>query len=309
MKAKAIRFFMLLFLSSCLFEAADALAGNVYGTSSVIFDFANNRTRGYSRTQLDYETAEWYTAYVCGELYKNGVYQVRSCQGGIITATQWTQYTGVSSTGYVLSDHYVDMKLYDEEQFSYVDYEGYRFLRGTSNPIEWLYLPPDVFGYRNPVSINLGNTTFFRPVVKIVSNAFSPPTVSTSGISQSNGSASITASTACANTALCLVAGDYAVVEMLKETSGGTFNFLPTSRQMNVVLDLGGVVQAGFSVTATSSPPAPNNVFTFSYRILDVRRPSGDPGTPDDDTSIGPQVQLDPATGTAAMPRTLTVNP
>lgn len=88
---KAIRLFIMVVFFLTVFEAIDALAYNVYGTSAVIYDFANNRTRGYSRTLLDYDTADYYTAYVCGELYKNGVYQVRACQSGLLSATIYTQ--------------------------------------------------------------------------------------------------------------------------------------------------------------------------------------------------------------------------
>jgi hypothetical protein len=154
---KTIRLFIMLVFFSCVFGAIDALAGNVYGTSAVIYDYANNRTRGYSRTQVDYATAEYYTAYVCGELYKDGVYQVRACQSGIITATIYTQYTGTSATGSVVSDHYVDMKYFDEEQSSYIDYSGYRFLPGNNYPIDWFFYPAEIFGYF-PVSIYLGST-------------------------------------------------------------------------------------------------------------------------------------------------------
>jgi len=157
---KAIRLFMMLVLFSCVFGTIDALAGNVYGTSAVIYDYANNRTRGYHRTQVDYDTAEYYTPYVCGELYKDGVSQVRACQSGTITAAIYTQYTGTSSAGSVLSDHYVDMKYFEDEQSSYVDYLGYRFSSGSSFPTDWFFYPADIFGYFNPVSIHLGSTYF-----------------------------------------------------------------------------------------------------------------------------------------------------
>ena len=127
---KTLRFLAMAALFFGVFQSVDAFAYNVYGSSAVIYDFANNRTRGYSRTQLDYDTAEYYTPYVCGELYKDGVWQVRSCQGGLITATLYTQYTGTSGTGSVLSDHYVDMQFFDEGEQSYVDYFGYQFLPG-----------------------------------------------------------------------------------------------------------------------------------------------------------------------------------
>lgn len=65
----------------CVFQSVEAMAGNVYGSSSVVYDLANNKVKGISRTILDYETAAYYTPYVCGELYKEGVSQVRACQG------------------------------------------------------------------------------------------------------------------------------------------------------------------------------------------------------------------------------------
>jgi len=168
---KALRLFIMVILFLSVFGGIDALAYNVYGTSAVIFDFANNRTRGYSRTLLDYDTAEYYTAYVCGELYKNGASQVRACQSGFLSATIYTQYTGVSDTGSVLSDHYVDMIYYDDEESSYVDYAGYRYLPGYSYPIDWFFYPAEIFGYHYPLSIHLGSTTAVKPVIKIITSA------------------------------------------------------------------------------------------------------------------------------------------
>ena len=100
-----------------------------------------------------------YTAYVCGSLYKNGSEQVRACQGGFITASVNTQFTGVSATSSVTSDHYVDMQFFDEGNQSYVDYSGYSFLPGYTYPLEWLFSPANILTYLQPVSIRLGSTT------------------------------------------------------------------------------------------------------------------------------------------------------
>lgn len=156
---KALRFSFMAALFLCVFQLIDAMAYNVYGSSAIVPDVANNKVRGYSRTQLDYDTADYYTAYVCGSLSKNGVEQVRACQGGFITATIITQFTGASATSSLISDHYVDMKFFDDENQSYVDYTGYRFLPGYSYPTDWLFYPANIFGYHYPVSIHLGSTT------------------------------------------------------------------------------------------------------------------------------------------------------
>ena len=92
-------------------------------------------------------------------LSKNGVEQVRACQGGFITATIDTQFTGASAASSLISDHYVDMQFFDDENQSYVDYTGYRFLPGYSYPTDWLFYPANIFGYHYPVSIHLGSTT------------------------------------------------------------------------------------------------------------------------------------------------------
>jgi hypothetical protein len=138
--------------------SVEARADYVYGSSAIVNDDANNTVRGYSRTELDYDAFEYYTAYVCGELYKDGVSQVRACQGGYITASINTQFTGVSSTSYLISDHYVDMQFYDEENQSYDDYSGYSFLPGYTYPTDWLFYPAYQFTYHYPQSVRLGST-------------------------------------------------------------------------------------------------------------------------------------------------------
>jgi IPT/TIG domain-containing protein len=153
---KALKWVMMAGCFFGVFQSVEARAGNVYGNSYIVFDLANNKVKGISKTMLDYETAAYYTAYVCGELYKDGVSQVRACQGGLITATINTQFTGIAP-GSVVSDHYVDMQYFDEEYQSYIDYEGYQFTSPGSYPIDWYFLPADIFAHF-PVSIYLGNT-------------------------------------------------------------------------------------------------------------------------------------------------------
>lgn len=251
---KAIRLFMMLVLFSCVFGAVDALAGNVYGTSAVIYDYANNRTRGYSRTQVDYDTAEYYTAYVCGELYKDGVYQVRACQSGMITATIYTQYTGTSVTGSVLSDHYVDMKYFEDEQSSYVDYSGYRFSPGNSYPGDWFFYPADIFGYFNPVSIHLGSTTAVAPFITL--NAFGSWDPDTIGNTASSDiSISVSASSG-------LPSGTQVTLNFGSSVSGGTVNFSiapkPNTSQFTFSIASGEQKEITPRYTVNSFTSAPN---------------------------------------------------
>jgi IPT/TIG domain len=168
---RALKSIMMAGCVFCVFQSVEARAGNVYGNSSIVFDLANNKVKGISKTILDYETAAYYTAYVCGELYKDGVSQVRACQGGLLTATINTQFTGITA-GSVVSDHYVDMQYFDEEYQSYIDYEGYQFTSPGSYPIDWYFLPADIFAYY-PVSIYLGNT--YGEIKKPHISSISPP--------------------------------------------------------------------------------------------------------------------------------------
>jgi hypothetical protein len=157
---KAIRYAIMLALFSCVFQSVEAMAQQyVYGHSDIVYDYANNKVRGHSRTELDYDTAAYYTAYVCGSLSKNGVEQVRACGGGFITASINTQFTGTGATASLTSDHYVDMQYYDEGNSSYIDYSGYSFLPGYTYPLDWWFYPPDILTNHQDVSIRLGSTT------------------------------------------------------------------------------------------------------------------------------------------------------
>ncbi|MEN3335356.1 MAG: zinc D-Ala-D-Ala carboxypeptidase [Blastocatellia bacterium] len=135
------------------------ISGDGSHGAGIVYDNANNKVRGHSRTELDYDTAAYYTAYVCGSLYKNGVEQVRACGGGFIVATINTQFTGTSATASLTSDHYVNMQFFDDENSSYVDYSGYSFLPGYTYPLDWLFYAPNIFTFQQSVSIRLGSTS------------------------------------------------------------------------------------------------------------------------------------------------------
>jgi len=262
------------------------MAGNVIGNSSIVYDTANNKVKGISKTILDYETAAYYSAYVCGELFKDGVSQVRSCHSGLITATVNTQFTGIAY-GSVLSDHYVDMQYYDEGYGSYIDYEGYQFTSPGYYPGEMEIIPAGTLAYY-PTSIYLGDTYFQKPYLKLTNPRFDPTTVtSISGSSPHATTAklTITASVACADST-CFHTGDYAVVEFPPEFTESYFDRTPETR--NVILALNGAVDATFDVTVHNDVPV--GTYKFSFHIIDVRRGS-------DNTSILSTVQLNPTSG------------
>ena len=83
---KVLRYAVMIVLFWCACQSMEVSA-EVHGTTGIVNDVPNNKVRGYHRTELDYDTAEYYTAYVCGSLYKDGVEQVRACQSSFITAT------------------------------------------------------------------------------------------------------------------------------------------------------------------------------------------------------------------------------
>jgi len=49
-------------------QAGEAKAQNAFGHSGIVYDSANRVVRGYSRTEVDYQTAAYYSPYVCGSL-------------------------------------------------------------------------------------------------------------------------------------------------------------------------------------------------------------------------------------------------
>jgi hypothetical protein len=140
-----------------------------------------------------------------------------------------------------------------------------------------------------------------RPLVKIEAYGFSPKQVSLSGPRSSIVSATLSASTACSYPG-CLKAGDFAVVEIISATLGGSFEYDSPSQRWNVPLVLGDATTARLVVTVVEAAPLPK-AFDFIVRITDVQRPNGD-GT---STSIEASVEIDPPSG--GMSRPLQVNP
>ena len=193
------------------------------------------------------------------------------------------------------------MKFFDDEQSSYVDYSGYRFLPGNSYPIDWFFYPAEIFGYHYPVSIHLGSTTAIKPLVKISGANFDPASVKLTGVYTSIGSVVISASPACSNDPNCLHAGDKAFVEIIKNTAGGAFTYDPPSQNKEITLNLGGDITANFTVNLTStaglSPPFPKPV-GFTIRVADIRR---------DGASFPGTVQYDPPN--QGVTKSLMVNP
>jgi hypothetical protein len=163
----------------CALQAAEARAQNVYGSSGIVYDSSNRVVRGYSRTEVDYNTAAYYSPYVCGSLSANGVQQVRSCKAGLLSASVTTQFTGAPDNATLLSDHYVDMVYYDEGASSYEDYYGYSFMPGYTYPNFAYFYPPGTFTYRQPISIRLGSTNVQaqQPQVTIEGYSFDPPNI------------------------------------------------------------------------------------------------------------------------------------
>lgn len=155
---KTVKFVLILSFLVCVVLKEDAKADHVYGTSGIVYDFPNNVVRGYSRTELDYDAAAYYTAYVCGSLSANGVEQVRTCHSGFLSASVTTQYNGLPDEADVTSDHYVDMQYYDDENTSYTDYSGYSFLPGYSFPYDAYFYPPGPFTYHQEISVRIGST-------------------------------------------------------------------------------------------------------------------------------------------------------
>ena len=135
-----------------------------YGFSGIVYDSTNNLVKGYSRTEIDYNTAGYYTPYVCGSLYANGVEQVRSCYGGILTATINTQITGSPNNAEVVSDHYVDIYFYDEDASAYVDYYGYSFLPGYTYSLSNYFNAPNIYATRYFDSVRVGSTNAQAPI-------------------------------------------------------------------------------------------------------------------------------------------------
>lgn len=144
-----------------------------------------------------------------------------------------------------------------------------------------------------------------RPLITISATTATPSTIQVGGTDTTLAMASIAASPASSDG---LQAGDFAVVEIIKQTSGGNFIYRigasgsNTGQTQNVLLNLGDTVDAIFRVQAIATTPA--KPYLFLIRVNDIRRP--DPNNPNNSTSILTQVILMPTSG-GGMPETVIV--
>jgi len=129
-----------------------------------------------------------------------------------------------------------------------------------------------------------------KPLISVTNIPFDPASVAGSGAGNhmSTGSASISASPAATGG---LQQGDFVVVEIIKNTTGGNFSYFPDTQTQNVNLNLGDTVSASFQVTANTVTAT--GTYMFTIRVSDVRRPNGQGGS----DSILTQVILNPANG------------
>lgn len=136
-----------------------------------------------------------------------------------------------------------------------------------------------------------------RPLITVSTTSFNPTSVKTGGMDTTTGSVSISASPGSAEG---LQSGDFAVVEIIKNTSGGNFTYTPSAQTQNVVLSLGDSVTAQFTVQANLGTSA--GMYSFTIRVSDIRRPDGGGGS----TSILTMVMLMPTQGGMAANLTVT---
>jgi hypothetical protein len=130
-----------------------------------------------------------------------------------------------------------------------------------------------------------------KPLIKVTNNDFNPKRVSLSGNTVSTGSARISAPASCEDDPSCLKPGDAVFVEIISNTSGGSFSFYPASQNQEIPLILGDETTAEFIVTAfpQAGQTLPKD-FEFTIRVADVRRPVSSGGS----VSIHKKVELEP---------------
>jgi hypothetical protein len=146
-----------------------------------------------------------------------------------------------------------------------------------------------------------------RPKITIANNEFEPASVTITDPDHNSSiiSADISADPTCALPE-CLKPGDFVVVQINVNTSGGNFSYeivgSGTDTQTQLVsLMLGSAVNVGWKVTANSGTQRPKN-YNFTVRVTDVRHPT-DPQAPPNlstSTSILQSVILDPTNGGGA---------
>jgi len=152
--------------------------------------------------------------------------------------------------------------------------------------------------YQNVSDFNSdGGTGEVRPLITVSTTSFNPTSVRLPpGDNDSVGSVSISASPGSAEG---LQQGDFAVVEIIKNTTGGNFGYTPDTQTQNVGLSLGDSVAPQFTVQVNAGTSV--GVYSFTIRVSDIRRPDGGGGS----TSILTMVTLMPTQG--GMPANLTV--
>ena len=168
---KSTVFSFCLLVVTLLFTSMNVLADEyAYGYSTITVDPANGVVRGYSATEVDYSTQIYYTPYVCGSLYKDGVERVRACRAGTFRTSINTQIPYSPNDEYydLVSDHYADIYYYDEYETynNYYDYYGYSLLPTSSYPDNGYFFAPGTFVSRGDSSVRLGDTNVSVPAQK-----------------------------------------------------------------------------------------------------------------------------------------------
>jgi hypothetical protein len=282
---KTIKFLLIFAFLFCIIQNARAQE-HVYGNSSIVYDSANNVVRGYSRTELDYDTAAYYTAYVCGSLSANGVEQVRSCHSGFLSASVTTQFSGAPEGADVTSDHYVDMQYFDDENSSYIDDSGYSFLPGYSFPTDTYFYAPGTFTYHQEVSIRVGSTYVQaqKPQVTIEGYSFTPLTITKIG--GPNSSTTLKVNVSASDSAAFANANVSVSVTLI--SGNATLSYYP-GQTASLRLSRGSSVEVPFTISTTSQNSYTGQVL-FRLHIVNVV----DNNT---STDISANITITPGTG------------
>ncbi|MGH9877000.1 MAG: hypothetical protein ACRD5H_05125, partial [Nitrososphaerales archaeon] len=266
-----------------------------------VYDSVNNLVKGYHRTELDYNTAEYYSPYVCGSLLANGVEQVRSCYGGIISATRNTQITGSPNTAEAISNHYVDIYFYDEGTLSYIDYYGYGFLPGNMYPISYFFYAPNIYSNRTFDSVHTGSTNAQaqKPTVTIEGYTFRAGEELTSAekytIKKELGD--IYLHITISATPSATFDGTETQVTLTKTTAtpGGIFAYVPASQVATKDLVKGDSVDVTFKIS-TDQMNTYLGPITYRVNISDVIKKAAPPAIPMP-VSIAANVTINPSAG------------
>ena len=162
--------------------------------------------------------------------------------------------------------------------------------------------------FQQTTNPTVGGPVVVKPRITITNNAFDPPNVTADGVETHNtstASADIAADPTCALME-CLKPGDFVVVQIIKNTAGGSFSYkfgdtASTDQTALVTLALGDAVRVSWRVTANTGTPGSKN-YSFTIRVSDVRRPNDPSSPPNLSTSSSlltptAQVILEPTNG------------